>query len=106
MSRPKDATQLCTPPELPDDQPHYTALYIQFTSIARQRISQDYPDPRADFLFMFEGMAQGGLGANWGDGHATDADLMNLVHPAAFMCSMHAVITRRSLASDATTRLC
>ena len=33
----------------------------------------------AGFLFMFEGMAQGGLGANWGDGHATDADLMYLV---------------------------
>ncbi len=28
---------------------------------------------------MFEGMAQGGLGANWGDGHATNADLMYLV---------------------------
>ena len=36
----------------------------------------------ADFLFMFEGMAQGALGANWGDGHATDADLMNLVRAA------------------------
>lgn len=25
---------------------------------------------------MFEGMAQGGIGANWGDGHATDASLL------------------------------
>jgi len=35
---------------------------------------------------MFEGMAQGGLGANWGDGHATDASLMSLVRYA-----LHAV---------------
>ena len=42
----------------------------------------------ADFLFMFEGMAQGGLGANWGDGHATDADLMNLVR-ALDACIVH-----------------
>ena len=33
----------------------------------------------AEALYMFEGMAQGGLGANWGDGHATDASLMSLV---------------------------
>ena len=31
---------------------------------------------------MFEGMAQGGLGANWGDGHATDASLMSQVRYA------------------------
>ena len=30
-------------------------------------------------LYMFEGMAQGGLGANWGDGHATDAGLLTRV---------------------------
>ena len=28
---------------------------------------------------MIEGMAQGGLGANWGDGHATDASLMSRI---------------------------
>ena len=27
---------------------------------------------------MFEGMAQGGLGSNWGDGHVTDVDLLSL----------------------------
>ena len=36
----------------------------------------------AEALYMFEGMAQGGLGANWGDGHATDASLMSLVRCA------------------------
>ena len=37
---------------------------------------------------MIEGMSQGGLGANWGDGHATDASLMSRVpanaNPNAF----------------------
>ena len=32
---------------------------------------------------MIEGMAQGSLGANWGDGHATDAGLMTMVSPNA-----------------------
>ncbi len=36
----------------------------------------------AEALYMFEGMAQGGLGANWGDGHATDASLMSQVRNA------------------------
>ena len=32
---------------------------------------------------MFEGMAQSGLGANWGDGHTTDVSLLTRVPPAA-----------------------
>ena len=28
---------------------------------------------------MFEGMAQSAVGANWGDGHATDAHSMDIV---------------------------
>jgi len=43
------------------------------------------------FLFMFEGMAQGGLGANWGDGHATNDNLMYLV------CSRCQLVLRRML---------
>ena len=30
----------------------------------------------ADFLFAVEGAAQGGIGANWGDGFATDPALI------------------------------
>jgi hypothetical protein len=30
----------------------------------------------AEALYMIEGMAQGPLGANWGDGHFTDASLV------------------------------
>lgn len=37
---------------------------------------------------MFEGMAQSGLGANWGDGFATEAGLMSKIalnaNPNAF----------------------
>lgn len=37
---------------------------------------------------MFEGMAQGSLGANWSDGHATDLGLLGIVpangYPNAF----------------------
>ena len=32
---------------------------------------------------MFEGMAQSNLGANWGDGHATDAGSMAKINPDA-----------------------
>lgn len=30
-------------------------------------------------LYMIEGMAQGALGSNWGDGHVTDVGLLNRV---------------------------
>ncbi len=51
---------------------------------------------------MFEGMAQGGLGANWGDGHATDANLMNLVRPFASLRNVPAAICLLLVATGAT----
>ena len=33
----------------------------------------------SDALYMFEGMAQGALGSNWGDGHVTDVALLTQV---------------------------
>ena len=70
----------------------------------------------ADFLFAVEGAAQGGIGANWGDGFATDPALIRatgISDPNPFFkqlmrksyrrdmqrlehCSLHAMCARSS----------
>ena len=51
---------------------------------------------------MFEGMGQGGIGANWGDGHCTDPGLLaNRVPPNANPISFYQQLVEAPYANNA-----
>ena len=50
---------------------------------------------------MVEGMAQGSLGANWGDGHCTDPGLLTRVAPSGNPIPFYSQLVNAAYAGNA-----